>query len=527
MVRKLALSIAAATGIMTISGQKPNVIIILADDMGFSDIGCYGSEIPTPNIDALAENGVRFTQFYNTARCCPTRASLMTGLYPHQTGIGHMTESPETPDAEKWGTDGYQGHLNQNCVTMAQVLQQNGYHTYMTGKWHLGYFEPENRPLQRGFEKYYGIIAGASSYLKPSGSRGLTYQDQKLPAPDQPYYTTDAFTDSAIAFIKSNPVKDPFFLYLAFNAPHWPLQAKEEDIEKFRGKYKTLGWDKMRENRLSKQKELGIFNEEATLSKRDRRVRPWVDVDEKQKDESDYRMATYAAQVYCLDYNVGKLVSYLKETDRIENTVIIFMSDNGACPEPWNEFGGMDISKINDPDVWLFSSIGIGWANACNTPLNKYKTLVHEGGISTPFIVHWPEKAKHNAGNIVNTKGYLIDIMPTVLDLTNSKYPVEYNGKEIYPNEGISLVKAIIKGKGKKHAYMFWEHEGHFAVRKGDWKAIKNLKDEKWQLFNIANDRIESKNVAEENPELIEELSAKWNEWAYSHNVLPKRAESN
>ena len=257
--------------------ERPNIIIILADDMGYSDIGCYGGEILTPNIDKLASNGIRFKQFYNTARCCPTRASLLTGLSPHQTGVGHMTENPFEQTSENWGTAGYQGFLNKNCVTIAQVLQGTGYHTYMSGKWHLGFHGEDKWPKQRGFQKYYGILAGASSYFRPEGDRGLYYNNTKLPPPEEGYYTTDAFTDSAIAFVSAPKDETPFFLYLAYNAPHWPLQAKAEDIEKFKGIY-DKGWDSIREIRYKKQLSLGIIDAKTTLSPRDSLVRAWKDL---------------------------------------------------------------------------------------------------------------------------------------------------------------------------------------------------------------------------------------------------------
>lgn len=254
--------------------DRPNIIMIMADDMGYSDISCYGSEIPTPNIDKLATSGIRFTQFYNSARCCPTRASLLTGLHPHQTGIGHMTEEPANPDGYNYGTRGYQGYLNKHCVTVAEVLKPAGYHTYMTGKWHLGMHGEDKWPLQRGFEKYYGILAGAASYFKPQGGRGLTYNNTKLSPPKGDYYTTDAFTDSAIAFINGQKDQNPFFLYLAYNAPHWPLHAKPEDIRKFEGMYEK-GWDVIRQERYKKQLQLGVIDTKTALSPLDSAVRPW------------------------------------------------------------------------------------------------------------------------------------------------------------------------------------------------------------------------------------------------------------
>ena len=292
--------------------EKPNVVLIMVDDMGYSDIGCYGGEILTPNIDALASKGVRFTQFYNTSRSCPTRASLMTGLYQHQTGIGQMSEDPFNQPNQKspndWGVPGYKGFLNRNCVTIAEVLKESGYHTYMAGKWHLGMHGEEKWPLQRGFERFYGILAGACSYLRPSGGRGLTLDNTKLPVPEAPYYTTDAFTDYAIRFVDEQKDDKPFFLYLAFNAPHWPLQAKEEDIQKFTKIYREKGWDEIREARRKRMTKLGIIEPNTEFAEWENRK--WNELTEQEKDKVAYRMAVYAAQVHCVDKNVSNFIKY-------------------------------------------------------------------------------------------------------------------------------------------------------------------------------------------------------------------------
>lgn len=532
MNRKLTFTIILLTAVFSGTSKPavqkgkglPNIIIILADDLGYSDIGCYGSEIPTPNIDKLAQNGIRITQFYNSGRCCPTRVSLLTGLHPHQTGIGEMTVEPERKKDFDNVPPAYQGYLNRECVTMAEVLKQSGYKTYMTGKWHLGQHREELKPLQRGFDKFYGILSGASSFFEPSGLRGLSYGNDTLPVPKQPYYTTDAFTDSAIAFVKQTPENEPFFLYLAYTAPHWPLHAKEEDIAKFRGKYKELGWDNMRENRFQKQKEMGIVPPNAKISERDHRVRPWDEVDEKQKDESDYRMATYAAQIYSMDYNIGKLIDMLEKSGQLNHTLILFLSDNGACAEPYNEFGGQDISQINEFRVWWNVSIGLGWANACNTPLFKYKSMTHEGGISTPLVVHWPDVIKEQKGKVSHHTGYLIDLMPTIVEAAGAKYPETFQkGKNIYPNEGFSLMPVFQTGKGEEYEYMYWEHIGNCAIRKGKWKAVKKLEDENWELYDIVNDRIESTDLSKEHPVIVKELNDNWYEWANLHHVLPKK----
>lgn len=523
---KLILSFGALILFNIAVAQKPNIIVILVDDMGFSDLGCFGSEIPTPNIDNLAENGVRFSQFYNTARCCPTRASLLTGLYQHQTGIGLMAEDPFKKENQKdkndAGVPGYQGFLNHNCMTIAEVLKSAGYHTYMTGKWHVGMHGEEKWPLQRGFERYYGILAGATSYLKPDGGRGLTLDNSKLPAPAGDYYTTDAFTDYAIQFIDEQKDDKPFFLYLAYNAPHWPLQAKKADYEKFIGKY-LIGWDEIREARYQRQKDMKLFDREIPLSPRDLRVRPWSEVDEAQKKESDFRMAVYAAQVNSIDQNVGKLREKLSDLKKLENTLIILLSDNGACAEPYKEFGGGKFEDINNPAISGSVSYGIGWANVSNTPFYEYKVKSYEGGISAPFIACWPSQIKKTAGSVYHTPASLIDLMPTLIDVSGATYPKNHpDGTKLFPLEGKSLVSAITKGKGKQATYMYWEHEGFSAIRKGDWKAYKLVNENNWELYDLRTDRDEQIDVANVHPDLVKELNEKWYNWANSHQVLPK-----
>lgn len=503
--------------------QRPNIVLIMADDMGYSDIGCYGGEIPTPNLDRLASRGVRFKQFYNMARCCPSRASLMTGLFPHQTGIGHMTEEPANPDAEHWGTPGYRGFLNRSCATLAELLKPAGYHTYMAGKWHLGMHGQEKWPLQRGFEKYYGILAGAASYFKPQGGRGLTYNNTPLPPPAPPYYTTDAFTDSAISFVRSQQDGNPFFLYLAFNAPHWPLQAKEEDINKFKGKYVT-GWDNIRAKRYARQRAAGIIDPRTALSARDTGARAWTSLSLPEKDSVAYRMAVYAAQVSSIDQNIGKLLTHLRQTGRLDNTLIIFLSDNGACPEPYLELGGGTMSDINDPEKSGAISYGMGWANASNTPYRKWKREVEEGGIATPFILYWPKGIPKKLENtFVNTPSYIIDVVPTILDITSTRYPAQLNDHPLTPLQGRSLAPACKGRPLSLHPYMYWEHEGNQAIRKGDWKALKDGKSTAWELYDISKDRIESENLAVKFPEVLQELVQEWNSWANSHQVFPKK----
>lgn len=503
--------------------ERPNIVLIMVDDMGFSDIGSYGGEIPTSAIDELAYGGLRFSQFYNTARCCPTRASLITGLFPHQTGIGQMANGTKGEN-QKWGTEGYQGYLNKKCVTIAEALSTNGYHTYMAGKWHLGYHDTTRWPLQRGFERFYGSIAGATSYFYPHGKRPVTLMNQHLPPPDSnSYYTTDAFTDYAIRFLQDQQDDDPFFLYLAYTAPHWPLHAKEGDIEKFVGKYMG-GWDEMRKARFARQREMGLFKDDFPMAKRDARVRPWAEVDSTQRIRSDYRMAVYAAQVYAVDYNIKKLTDHLKQTGQFENTLIFFLSDNGACAEMYDEFGTKPDSWINRASYSGAVSYGISWANASNTPFYEYKVQTYEGGISTPLIAHWPRKIKRG-GSITNAKGYLVDIMPTILEVTGTEYPSDYHvTTTAHSLPGQSLFPLFDDNAAfKEHEYMYWEHQSNCAIRKGDWKAVKKISDETWQLFDLSKDRAEQNDLASQYPDLVKELDTKWSEWAQKNYVLPKK----
>jgi len=506
--------------------EKPNIVLIMVDDMGYSDIGCFGGEIPTPNLDKLSEKGVRFTHFYNTARSCPTRASLLTGLYQHQAGIGGMSEDPydktkRARSVHDHGVYGYRGFLNKNCVTMAEVLKDAGYHTYMVGKWHVGMDGQEKWPLQRGFDRYYGILAGASSYLKPHGDRNLTLDNKQLPAPEQPYYTTDAFTDYSIEFINEQKDDEPFFLYVAYNAPHWPLHAKEEDIRKFRGTYKEKGWQKIRQERFDRMVKMGLIDESWGLAEWE--VRQWDELSDQEKDESDLRMSVYAAQVHAVDYNVGKIIDNLEKNGKLDNTMIVFLSDNGACAEPYDELGGGRIDQINDPNESWTPSYGLAWAMVSNTPYRKYKVRAYEGGTATPFIISWPKKLNKYNGELRHSMSFLPDIMATFVDVANAEYPAERNGISIHPMAGKSMYPAFANPEAKRHDYIFGEHFDNLVARKGDWKAVKDEKSKEWELYNIRTDRTERHNVAAENPEILDDLVYRWKEWAGSHYVYPKR----
>ena len=530
MLRCLLVSIASLSFVS--AAERPNVILILADDLGFSDLGCYGGEIATPNLDALAAGGVKFSQFYNSARCCPTRASLLTGLHPHQTGIGHMTEEPgETIPADRPAA--YQGYLNRNCVTIGEVLKGAGYSTLMTGKWHLGQSARDRLPLQRGFDKYYGTYSGATLYFTPKEPRIISIgnePDTELKSTtDRPYYTTDAFTNHAIRFIgqeTGDDAKKPFFLYLAYTAPHWPMQAHEADIAKYRGKYKA-GWDKLRKERHEKQKRLGLVDAKWPLSARDEQVPAWDTLDAEKQDELDLRMSIYAAMVDRLDQNVGKLVGFLREKKLYENTLILFLADNGACAE-LGILGKRNVKDVAKRNAELHLGYGTAWANLSSTPFRLYKHHAHEGGSATPFIAHWPAGIKAREG-WHQEPGQIIDIMPTIVELSGASYPGEKDGKKILPMEGVSLAGAFKGGSIARGKPMFMEHETNAFIRHGKWKLVgrnaaprAGLKAERWQLFDMEADRTEQNNLAERMPGKVAEMSKQWEEWAKEAGVYPK-----
>jgi len=503
----------AAPSLGTPDQVRPNIIIFLVDDMGFSDIGCYGGEIRTPNVDRLAANGLRFSQFYNTGRCCPTRASLLTGLHPHQAGIGHMTETPPMPSPLT--NEPYQGYLNDRCVTIAQLLRKAGYHTLMTGKWHLGYHRKECWPLQRGFDKYFGILSGASDYFKPTPPRGLTYMNESVEAPDG-FYTTDAFTDYACRFVEESVETEdkPFFLYLAYNAPHWPLEAKTADLKKYEGKYK-VGWHEISRRRLERQRAMGLVDPAWTPAPHE--GPEWDSLSEKQKAILDLRMAAYAACIDSIDQNIGRLIRKLKSLNKYDDTIIFFLSDNGACQEG-GILGSGNEEAIRNPMSTKGTSgprCGRAWANASNTPFRLYKHFVHEGGMSTPLVVHWPAgipKDKH--GSFVEPFGYLPDLMPTCLELAGVSYPAQWEGRPIHPPAGKSLVSLIKGGDQPVHTEpIFWEHEGNRAMRDGKWKLVW-AKDGPWELFDMETDRTEMNNLFESILRRAADMQRTWESWA-------------
>jgi arylsulfatase A-like enzyme len=493
--------------------QKPNIVLIMVDDMGYSDLGCCGGEIQTPNLNNLADNGIIFTHFYNTARCCPARASLLTGLYPHQAGMGWMT-------AANLGSKGYSGDLDSDCRTIAEVLKPEGYSTYMSGKWHLTYDQftsPEGPkhswPCQRGFDRFYGTTKGGGSYYNPPS---LTLNNDAT-SPGEDFYYTDAITNHACQFISDHANKtvlDPFFLYTAYTAPHWPLHAREQDISKYRGRF-NRGWDVMREERYHRMVEKKLIDPFWKLSERDEDVPAWASLSQEEKDVFDLRMAIYAAQVEVMDRGVGEIIDSLKFHNMLNNTLILFLSDNGGCHE--------EIHRMNqDPSSFgtdeSFESYGRGWANVSNTPFRLFKSWVHEGGISTPLIAHWPNGIAAK-GELNSQPGHITDIMPTCLELANAKYNTGHS-ERIPDLVGSSLVP-YFDGNNHERGPIFWEHEGNRALRHGEWKIVAKGVDGLWELYNIKADRSELNNLAKQHPDIVEDLSTEWAKIASNTHVMP------
>jgi arylsulfatase len=500
------------------ASDRPNIIVILADDMGWSDISCYGSEIPTPNLDALAKNGLRFTQFYNTGRCCPTRASLLTGLYPHQAGVGHMTEEHTGPDGKV--LPGYSGRLNDQCVTMAEVLKGAGYFTAMAGKWHVG----QNlgvTPTGRGFDRALHAPAGGF-YFHDSPRTALFLNGKSVGRNDDPlpkeWYATDLWSDYGLKFIdEARAAKKPFFLYMAENAPHFPLQAPAETIAKWRGKF-AAGWDRLREERYKRQVEMGLIDKAWPMSPRAEGVPAWDSLTSEQKDRYEHMMAIYAAVLERMDTAIGRVVAGLKERGELDNTLILFMSDNGGNAESGVP-GRLQGANPGDAKSDVF--VGECWAGLNNTPFVRYKHFTDEGGISTPLIAHWPKKiGAERVGQLEKQPAHLIDIMATVVDVGGATYPKEVNGKAIKPFEGVSLQPAFNAKSIERKQPIFWEHEGNRAIRDGDWKLVA-LEDKPWRLYNLKDDRTEQKDLAKDQPDRVAAMEKQWNEWAARANVLP------
>lgn len=495
-----------------LAANRPNIVIILVDDMGYSDLGCYGGEIRTPNLDRLAEGGVRFTQFYNTARCCPTRAALLTGLYQHQAGVGHMTSDTGHP--------AYRGFLNDRCVTIAEALRPAGYETLMTGKWHVG-SAPNQWPLSRGFDRYFGTPTGGGVYfrgtLKVRTNVFFVEGNDRVEFPEDGY-VTELFTDYAIKFVDQAVRKEkPFFLYLAHIAPHWPLQARPQDIARYKGHY-DVGWDEVRQRRFERQKAMGLLRPEWKLSPRDPQAKPWDQMPAEKRSDLSHRMSIYAAQIDSIDQNVGRLVEKLQSAGVLDDTLILFLSDNGCSAEggPGGFSRGLPGAPIGTAES--YASVGLEWANAADTPFRKFKMNTYEGGIATPLIAHWPQGIRRR-GALEHQPGHVIDLLPTCLDVAGARYPQRRGDQDTIPVEGTSLVPAF-KGEPLPERCLFWEHQGNRAVRCGSWKLVAS-RGKPWELYDLARDRTETTNVADRYPDQRERLEQRWNEWAQKCGVLP------
>jgi arylsulfatase A-like enzyme len=519
--------------------RRPDVVLVLADDMGFSDIGCFGGEIETPHIDRLAREGVRLTQFYNTARCSPSRASLMTGLHPHQVGVG-ILNFDDTPD-------GYPGDLADACVTIPEALRAAGYATYMSGKWHLSSdMETPNAswPTRRGFDRFFGTLEGAGSFYRP---RTLVRDetDVENEAEEPGWFYTDAISANAVAFVEQHHAEradDPFFLYLAYTAPHWPLHAHEEDVARYAGRF-DAGWDTLREERLGRLVKEGILTDDAggtALAERDPRVPAWADVEH--PDWEARRMEVYAAQVDRMDQGVGQVLDTLERLGRLDDTLVVFLSDNGGCaeempPDSVKEFVTAfvpmkETTREGDPVVpgnvpglmpgseATYQSYGRSWAHLSNTPFREYKHWVHEGGIATPLLARWPRGLAGSQGALVREPYQLVDVLPTLLDVAGASYPASRGDIPLPPAEGRSMLPGLT-GRPEGSRDLFWEHEGNSAVRSGPWKLVRKH-GRSWELYAIGSDRAEAHDLSGDHPEVVAELGARYDAWAQRCGVIPR-----
>ncbi len=508
-----------------VSKEKPvpNILLIMADDMGYSDLGCYGGEMTTPNLDSLAEEGIMYTSFYNTARCCPSRASLMTGLYPHEAGVGYMS------DLNVGG--GYQGYLNDSCQTIAEVLGRAGYYTAMTGKWHTGAVR-EAWPENRGFQHFFGIHHWVDSYFTVLNDCEI-FEDgvMRIPETEHPalygeegreWYTTDVFTSKAISYMgEALEEGKPFFQYVAYNAPHWPLHAPADLVNKYVGTYRK-GYEALREEKYQRMIDMGLISRDWKLPEQETPL--WDTLSAEMQEQLDFYRAIYAAQIESLDQNIGRMVSFLREKGALDNTVIIFLSDNGCSAEPMNSIFGFDRekNKVENYDSWRRnpgrsgSSQGRVWSITSNTPFRKYKRFTHEGGISAPLIVHWPEGIRKPGVSV--RLAHIVDIMATCADLGRADYPE--NKK---PLRGLNLLEEGNYMHSGEHDYLFWEHEGHGALRYREWKIVNaDAKNElSWELYNMTSDRTEQNDLSEIYPELKKEMTERWYGMALETGALP------
>ncbi len=539
----VAALIATGAAPAAAAADRPNILVILLDDLGYSDLGCYGGEIDTPNIDALAEGGVRFESFYNSARCCPSRASLMTGLYPPQTGIASFTTREPHPTRGP----AYLGRLNDRCVTLGEVLGDAGYSCYYVGKWHL---HNETGPTQRGFEEFYGYAFDhshdqwdAGYYVRlPAGRR------KEIDPPPGEFYATDVFNEYALEFIRQGQRRDrPWFVFLGHSSPHFPVQAPAASADKYFETY-LRGWDVLREERYQRMQRGGLVDGDRwTLTRRslvpvDRDDiangfpgepnPPWDSLDEPRRRDLARRMALFAAMVEHVDRGVGRIVAHLQQTGAFDNTLILLLSDNGACYE-WGPFGfdersrrgvtllhtGGGLRQMGGPDT--YHAYGSGWANLGNTPFRLYKHFTHEGGIATPFIAHWPARIR-NTGAWVRERGHVVDVMPTLRAAAGARYPPDFAGRDVQPEEGLDLLAAF-NGETLPERSIYFEHQEARGIIRGDWKAVWGKRmpwDIRWELYNLRDDRSETTNLAERQPSRVRELAAEWERYARRTGIV-------
>ncbi|MDR1200143.1 MAG: arylsulfatase [Tannerellaceae bacterium] len=529
-----------------VKNVRPNILLILADDMGYSDLGCYGGEIHTPNLDRLAQNGVRFNRFYNAGRSCPTRASLLTGLYPHQAGIGRMTFDDHLP--------GYRGTMTHNGVTIAEALGTAGYQTGMIGKWHVAEtplrpdqrewlahqvqydeFAPkENYPTHRGFDDFYGTIYGVVDYFDPFS---LVNGEDPVKEVPEGYYSTIALSDSAVSYIhRYSKSENPFFMYLAYHSPHWPLHALEEDIKKYEDVYK-VGWEAIRDARYKRMKERDIFNDQSEFLSVRQSAKEWEINPDREWDA--HAMAVHAAMIDRMDQGIGKVLKALEESGKLENTLILFMSDNGCSPEICQNYSPgendrPDKMRDGTPIIYpkkkevlpgpetTYASLGPEWANVANTPFRFWKAKMYEGGICTPMITHWPAGIKIEKGTICNDVCHIIDIMATCIELSESEYPKNYKGNTILPVEGKSLVPILQTGKREGHKIIGFEHFNEKALMSDDgWKIVRPGKNASWELYNLNTDRSEQHDLADKYPDRVAQMDKQYEDWAKRTLVVP------
>jgi arylsulfatase A-like enzyme len=513
---------------------RPNILIILADDLGYTDLGVYGGEIKTPNLDNLAQDGFLLTNFYSAPSCSPARAMMLTGTDNHLAGVGTMNGSWDT---NQLGKRGYEAHLNKDVVTVSSLLQDSGYHTYLTGKWHLGY-TPDLQPQSRGFEKSFILLQGGASHF--NDLRGLVrgvnseyLEDGKAVELPEDFYSSNHYTDKMIDYIEEGR-KDarPFFGYLSYTAPHWPLHALDEDIDLYKGRY-DQGYEHIRQNRIEKLKDLGIINKNTIASMAPPYIDKWDDLTPDQKKIAARKMEIFAAMVENMDRNIGRMITYLKETNQYENTFIFFMSDNGA--------EGNDIEYLSDNKVWIpeafdngydnmgkensYIYYGAEWAHVGSGPFRDFKTFVSEGGIKVPTIIRYGDLSYKN--HIDHEVMTVKDITPTILELANVTHPgTKYKGRDVYPVTGRSLLphfKDINKVVYQPTDIIGWQLFGRQAIRQGNWKMVTQappIGTGDWQLYNLEDDPTEINDLASHHPEKIVELTKLWEDYKSANNII-------